>query len=290
MFFTDVFRITFRWKDGVVQCLNEQGRNSDTRHEVFRRSLLVKLRRIPEAVERGGKVLVKVSPGSDFSKIPKVQHAWILLVFLHHFDFQVPEKPLAVDDVGGMVEDVSSRFDVGGGGKGNAGPHRLRPLPAMNAEVFHVDVATHAEAGEDNGFVVFRAQGVPDDFSDVADFTVMVHSLGAIDFTAARAAVPGEYVPLVFKKNPCHALHVVAVGAALQTVSEQQEAPVAAIEPVEIEEIAVGHFDAFPLVANGLHFAEQRRVNGFKMAIRHQPGTVVRRVVDDWHSFLLKIC
>ena len=39
------------------------------------------------------------------------------------------------------------------------------------------------------------------------------------------------------------------------------------VEPIEVEEVAIGGGDALPFVAHALHLAENRRDDGLKMAV-----------------------
>lgn len=79
-----------------------------------------------------------------------------------------------------------------------------------------------------------------DYFADIANFAVVVEAQVAIHFAAATAAIPGEGIPTIARKYFGQALDVVAFTIAFQTMGEDDEFFAAAIQPVEVDEIAVG--------------------------------------------------
>lgn len=71
---------------------------------------------------------------------------------------------------------------------------------------------------------------------------------------------------------PGHSPNVLSIGIALQSVRQDHEAPVSVWKPVEIEEIAIGSFDSFPLIIKTCYLSPNTGRQGLQVSVELPEG------------------
>lgn len=134
--------------------------------------------------------------------------------------------------------------------------------------------------------VVLLLQGMPNDFTDVSDLTVVVKAGLEIYFSAARAAIPPQNVPSLAGKAAGHALDVVAIRVAFQPVGEYDEFLAVVVDPVQIDKVAILQPQSLSSVADIADAAGQSRVNGLQMRVEQVPGFLIGGAGESRHGIM----
>lgn len=204
--------------------------------------------------------------------------------FVFKFFGQFFEKAVVINAIGAFVEHFRGSSYTARRGKSDAMRDGRGRFVAVYAEVFEGHAAAHAEADEHNLFVIFGAQGVLDDFAEVADVAVTIEAKRTVHLAAARAAVPSEGVPAVFGEHFCHAFDVRTMRVAFQTMRQNDQFSAALVEPIQIYKIAVCQVESLALVVNAFDFAKCAGENGLQMPVELVAGRItIGGVMEDWH-------
>ena len=254
-------------QERVVSCVDDKRGYGDGLQHGLGGHLLPVVFGIVKAMQPRGDQGVEFAEGSGSGNRLRIEQVGKARGLEQGLGFQSDEEARGVDAaVEATVEGVAGRGEIERRGDGGGALDQQMRRVALFTQPFQQGIAAERDAGRVNRRIGVLRFDVMQDASDVCAVTGEIGARQPVVLTRAAAEMRHHAMPATRPHVGHEVARVVAVGTAFQAMEQHHHRRASrAVDPVEIQEVAIRQFQPFAPVGDRRDADEQAAVDGLQM-------------------------